>query len=59
MSKMADLEIDIQTMLEEGVHPSSIARRLEIPVSWVYDSLEYMEEESNTEVYSPFETVNS
>lgn len=60
MIKMSELELDIQQMLEEGVHPTSIARRLQIPLSLVYDTLEYMEdEEGNTEVFSPFVTVNS
>jgi hypothetical protein len=60
MSKMADLELDIQQMLDEGVHPTSVAKRLGIPLGWVYDALESMEgEESNTEVFSPFETMNS
>jgi len=45
-------------MLEDGVHPTSIARQLEVPLAWVYDALEQMapdEEES----FSPFETCNS
>ena len=59
MSKMSELDIDIQELLEEKVHPTVIARRLHIPLSWVYNTLENVDEESNTEVYSPFETINS
>jgi len=33
---------------------------LDVPLGLVYDTLESMEdEESNTEVFSPFETMNS
>ena len=59
MSKMADMSLDIQQMLEDGVHPTAIAKRLGVPLGWVYDTLESMDEESNTEVFSPFETMNS
>lgn len=59
MSKIAELEIEIQELLEKQVHPTKIARTLDIPLSWVYDALENMESESNTEVFSPFETINS
>ena len=57
MSKMADLSLEIQLMLEDGVHPTSIAKRLDIPLSWVYDTLEQME--PNEEDMSPFATLNS
>ena len=58
MSKMSDLSIDIQTMLEEGHEPRAIARILEIPVEWVYEEVLH---ESNTheELFSPYETCNS
>lgn len=58
MSKMSELNIDIVNMLEDRIHPTRIAKILEIPLGMVYDVLETMEE-SNTEVYSPFHTVNS
>jgi hypothetical protein len=57
MSKMADLSLEIQLMLEDGVHPTAIAKRLDIPLSWVYDTLEQME--PNEEDMSPFATLNS
>ena len=56
MSRMSDLSIDIQTMLEEGHEPRAIAQILEIPVEWVYEQLL---QESDKELFSPFETVNS
>lgn len=56
---MSELSIDIQEMLEARIHPTSIAKILGIPLGMVYDTLENMEPESNTEVYSPFHTVNS
>lgn len=57
MSKMSDLSMDIQSMLEEGHEPRAIARILEIPVEWVYEQLS--QESDNEELFSPFETVNS
>lgn len=54
MSKMAELVLDIETMLEKGDHPATISAVLEVPVSWVYEVSEYTEEE-----LSPFVTVNS
>jgi hypothetical protein len=40
MSKMSDVSIDIQNMLEDGEYPVVIARQLSIPVAWVYTVLE-------------------
>jgi|LauGreDrversion4_2_1035121.scaffolds.fasta_scaffold171310_2 hypothetical protein len=60
MSKMADLDLDIQLMLEDGYRPVTIASMLGVPVTWVYDVAEkQQQEEGNTEVFSPFETINS
>lgn len=52
MSRMSELSIEIQDLLEEGYLPVTIARRLEVPITWVF-------EEIKQEEYSPFETVNS
>ena len=59
MSKISEIEIDILDMLDRGESPQYISRILEIPVSWVYETLSYREDEGNTEVFSPFMTVNS
>lgn len=56
MSNMSNLEIEIEEMLEQGRDPLSIARILEIPVTWVYEVNEIHNAE---ESYDPFETVNS
>ena len=40
MSKMSDVSIDIQNMLEDGEYPVVIARQLGIPLAWVYTVLE-------------------
>ena len=56
MSKMADLDLSIRDMLEEGYDPVSISVRLGIPVYLVYDILDYDED---MEELSPFNTVNS
>ena len=58
MSRMSDLSIDIQAMLEDGHEPRAIARYLEIPVEWVYEELS--QESDNHEVlFSPYETCSS
>jgi len=58
MSRMSDLSIEIQAMLEEGHQPRAIARILEIPAEWVYEQMS-QESDSHEELFSPFETCNS
>ena len=58
MSRMSELSLDIQTMLEEGHQPRAIARILEIPAEWVYEQLS-QESDNHKELFSPFETCNS
>jgi hypothetical protein len=52
MSAMSDLSIEIKGMLEDGYLPVTIARQLEIPVTWIFEEIEQEE-------LSPFETINS
>jgi hypothetical protein len=52
---MSDLDLDIQYLLEKGKSPMEVARELEIPVSWIYET----QEEEPQEVLSPFATINS
>ena len=52
MSKMADISIEIKGMLEEGYLPVTIARQLEIPITWIFEDIDQEE-------LSPFTTVNS
>jgi len=54
MSKMADLDLTIRDMLDEGYGPVSISVRLGIPVYFVYDILEY---EQDIEELNPFNTI--
>jgi hypothetical protein len=49
--------MDIELMLEQGTHPSTISAVLDVPVSWVYEVLE--DAEKSDEDFSPFKTVNS
>ena len=44
MSKMSELNLDIQEMLQDGIHPTKISKVLGIPLGWVYDTLESMQE---------------
>ena len=57
MSKMADLYVEIETMLAKGTHPATISAVLDVPVIFVYDVIESIEGQS--EELSPFETINS
>ena len=52
MSAMSDLSIEIKGMLQEGYLPVTIARELEIPITWIFEEVEQEE-------LSPFTTVNS
>lgn len=52
MSVMSNMSIEIQGMLEDGYLPVTIARELEIPITWVFEEIEQDE-------LSPFETINS
>ena len=57
MSRMSELTFEIADMLEAGYLPVTIARNLEIPVSWVYETSNSVDADS--EELSPFETINS
>ena len=58
MSRMSELSIEIQAMLEEGHQPRAIAQILEIPVEWIYEEMS-QESDNHEELFSPFETCNS
>lgn len=57
MSRMSELDIDIQLLLGEGKTAMEIARELEIPVTWVYETQNATQELQ--EDLSPFATINS
>ena len=57
MSKMANLYMEIETMLEGGTHPATISAVLDVPVIFIYDVIESIE--GQTEEFSPFRTINS
>ena len=61
MSRMSELSFDIKDMLEAGYLPVTIARNLEIPVTWVYETADTDNDmgEDITDELSPFQTVNS
>jgi hypothetical protein len=41
MSKMAELDMQIRDLLDEGVLPTNIANILKCPLEMVYDIIEY------------------
>jgi len=60
MSKMSDLTFEISDMLEAGYLPVTVAKILEIPITWVYETADTeISGEDITEELSPFQTVNS
>jgi hypothetical protein len=60
MSNMSNLSIEIGDMLESGYLPVTIARILEIPITWVYETADTeIAGEDITDKLSPFETINS
>jgi len=44
MSRMADLELNIIELLEEGMKPHAVATQLSIPLEMVYDTIQAWEE---------------
>ena len=52
MSAMSNLSIEIRGMLQDGYLPVTIARELEVPITWIFEEIEQDE-------LSPFETINS
>jgi hypothetical protein len=58
MSKVSELYTEIEDMLEKGTHPATISAVLDIPVFFVYDVLEVIDNESGSD-FDPFNTVNS
>jgi hypothetical protein len=60
MSKMNELDQDIQYLLAEGKSPVQVALALEIPVSWVFESTQnHDDEDSAVDYCGPFATINS
>jgi len=52
MSAMSNLSIEIKGMLQDGYLPVTIARELDVPITWIFEEIEQDE-------LSPFTTVNS
>jgi hypothetical protein len=44
MSAMSNLSLEIETMLEQDFSPATIALILEIPVSWVYEVVDSIDQ---------------
>ena len=59
MSKMNELSLDIKYLLGEGKSFAQVARDLEIPVHFVIEAAEFMQESDEVEDYGPFATINS
>jgi predicted RNase H-like HicB family nuclease len=57
MSKMSDLALDIEYLLEKGKSFAEVARELEIPIHFVVEASEIAQE--NKDENSPFATINS
>ena len=57
MSKMSELAMDIEYLLNEGMSFVQIAQSLEIPVNFVVEAAESVTE--NPQDCDPFATINS
>ena len=49
MSRMSDIDMQIQELLDQGQTPFMSAQMLDVPVTWIYE----------VEENSPFATTNS
>lgn len=58
MSKIAELSMEIEMMLDKGTHPSTISAVLGCPVEFVYDVVEEIQDTQYEEL-NPFNTLNS
>ena len=58
MGKMNDLIMDIEDMLEQGKSFAQVARDLEIPMHFVVEAAEIIEQDQADDC-SPFATINS
>ena len=54
MSKMNELDQNIQCMLSKGYSAEDISQQLEIPTSWVFETMQEIQEDCG-----PFATINS
>ena len=55
MSKMAELSMDIEELLAEGMSPKFIAVTLKCPIEMVYDTIEQLE---NLELEKQYEFLS-
>jgi hypothetical protein len=49
MSRMADLDLEIRALLDEGLRPTSVASLLNIPLEMVYDCIDAMDTDTYDE----------
>jgi hypothetical protein len=59
MSKIKELVLDIEYLLNEGKSFVEVARELEIPVHFVVEATEIIHQQELEEDCSPFATINS
>ena len=54
MSKVSELYLDIELMLAQEYHPSTISAVLEVPVSWVYEVVDSAEQSKTSSAVEAF-----
>lgn len=59
MSKMNELTLDIHYLLDRGRSFAEVARELEIPIHFVVEAAELVDEQAELEDCSPYATINS
>ena len=55
MSRMSDINIQIQEYLMQGVEPEKVAKLLNVPLLWVTDTLDSMMESDEPDMSYPEE----
>jgi hypothetical protein len=58
MSKMSDVDIEIQEMLQAGIDPVAIAVALDVPMEWVEATVASMEPEPSDESFDVFDDLD-
>lgn len=58
MSQVKELVLDIEYLLEQGQSFAQVARELEIPIQFVVEAAEIIEQ-NQLEECSPYATINS
>lgn len=57
MSTMSEIALEVELMLAQETHPSTISAVLGVPVAWVYQIIEDCQEDDEFD-FDPFENYS-